>query len=194
MDSLKEELGIAQPSDWYSYATAFLCQKPTHCATELLALDMHPNYCGNYSITTAQIYKKGGSGLLSHRYGDSMHRLLAGVYPGHEWLEWKFTRVPVGFWDHEPNRLKFLSHFASSNNIASFEDWYNVTAEQLSLGGGAGLLSRYRNSMSAMLSNLFPAHNWQAWRFEKSPSSQPGDETTSITSNDFVNIHSGSVK
>jgi hypothetical protein len=121
------------------------------------------------SVTAQQVHNLGGAGLLSHQYEDSVWRLLTTVYPSHDWQEWRFTRVPVGFWDDPKGQHKFLSHVAKLHGIKSMSDWYRLTSDDVTSLGGAGLLSRYGNSMYEMLRQAYPSHVWQAWRFDKAP-------------------------
>jgi hypothetical protein len=50
-------------------------------------------------------------------------------------------------------------------NVHHVEDWYSVTANTLIINGGSGLLKRYNNSISDLLSNVYTRTNWQPWRF-----------------------------
>lgn len=50
-----------------------------------------------YSVDLESIRREGGGGLLAI-YNDSLFRLLQEVYPDHEWLPWKFKKLPSSIW------------------------------------------------------------------------------------------------
>src|SRR5690606_27838305 len=49
--------------------------------------------------------------------------------------------------------------------ISHWEDWYEVTKRQIGEKGGWGLLTRYNNSPSSLITSVFPWYPWQLWRF-----------------------------
>jgi hypothetical protein len=51
------------------------------------------------------------------------------VYPEHEWLPWRFSKVPNGFWDDIKNQRDFLDWAGKQLNYKNKEDWYKVTKE-----------------------------------------------------------------
>jgi hypothetical protein len=72
----------------------------------------------------------GGSSLLQGNYGGSLHLLLSNVYPDYEWLPWKFSQVPKGYWADLTNQRKFLDwvavQFNITNNHENREGWYKL--------------------------------------------------------------------
>lgn len=50
------------------------------------------------------------------------------------------------------------------------EDWYSITGEDIKKRGGAGLLHRYNNSLSALLASAYPSYSWKKWKFVHAPS------------------------
>jgi hypothetical protein len=84
-----------------------------------------------YKVTTSQIAKLGGSGLLYLRkngyaylqrtshYKASLSKALATVFPKVDWKAWRFGRSPRGFWDSTENRKRFLKHLTGEN----YGDW-----------------------------------------------------------------------
>lgn len=53
-----------------------------------------------YNVTSKQIRKCGGGGLLEC-FGNSPALMLTTLKPNHPWLPWKFNRVPNGFWENK---------------------------------------------------------------------------------------------
>src|SRR4051812_5974326 len=52
-----------------------------------------------YKLTSDIVVQNHGNGLIQ-RYNDSPSAALKEIYPDHDWLPWKFSIVPKGFWDN----------------------------------------------------------------------------------------------
>ena len=62
------------------------------------------------------------------RYYDNSHiKLITTVYSDYDWLLWKFSVVPEGFWKNENNVNKYMNWLSEQLKIKSIEGWYNVT-------------------------------------------------------------------
>jgi hypothetical protein len=74
------------------------------------------------------LYVLTGSGFLVHDYNDSLILALRTVYPEHEWLEWKFNRVPQNFWASLGNHIKWTQWAAQQLgiNVRSFVDLFAI--------------------------------------------------------------------
>ena len=72
--------------------------------------------------------KSGGVRLID-LYNGSLSKLLSSVYPEYDWLPWKFTVCPLGFWNDIANQRKFTEWVAKELNIKEMEDWYRVTTK-----------------------------------------------------------------
>ncbi len=68
----------------------------------------------------------GGSGLLKH-YKNSVVLLISSIYPEYEWLPWRFSHVPNGYWDDMKNQRNFMDWVAGKLNFKNREDWYKIT-------------------------------------------------------------------
>ncbi len=51
--------------------------------------------------------------------------------------------------------------------ITDPHDWYFVTTQQISIHGGAGLLSRYKGSLIHALQAIYPHIDWKTYRFSR---------------------------
>lgn len=49
------------------------------------------------------------------------------------------------------------------------EDWYHLTQTDVIKYGGTGLMAKYRNNISLMLSVIYPDHEWLPWKFSALP-------------------------
>src|SRR4051794_855917 len=60
-----------------------------------------------YNVTQDDIYKHGGSGMLSDYFSKSPSKALQAVHPEHKWIPWKFGQIVKGFWKNEDNHRQF---------------------------------------------------------------------------------------
>jgi hypothetical protein len=59
-----------------------------------------------------------------------------------------------------------LEWSASQLKVESWEDWYQVKAEDLIQLGGTALVSYYGNSPANLLMTVFPHYQWKPWLFK----------------------------
>jgi hypothetical protein len=78
-----------------------------------------------YKISQKDLRSLGNG--LSKKYHNSPSRLLAEVYPEHDWLPWKFDKCPQKYWDNVNNKRKFLDWAGKQLNVKEMGDWYKVT-------------------------------------------------------------------
>lgn len=64
-----------------------------------------------YRVTYSSVWDEGLKSLFDRFYKSSIRNAVAALYPEHEWLDWKFTQVPKGFWGVEDNQRRFLEWF-----------------------------------------------------------------------------------
>jgi hypothetical protein len=109
-----------------------------------------------YKVKLSDVQNNGGAGLLD-RYGNSLVKALASVYPEKDWLGWKFQQVPRGYWNDIGNQRKFFEEIAKELNVQNAEDWLKISATQVKDLGGSGLLSNhYNNSVVKALEAVYP--------------------------------------
>lgn len=118
-----------------------------------------------YNISADDIQKNGGGGLLQ-RYNNSVSKALQNVYPNHRWKLWMFKCSAVGHLEKKENREAFFQHLKEYYNCREMEDWYNITAEDIYKQGGQSLLVLYEDSVSRLLADIYPQHNWMVWKFK----------------------------
>jgi hypothetical protein len=90
-----------------------------------------------YQICREDIHNAGGGSFLSSKFGDSIYKLVASLYPNHTFLEWKFDRSPRSFWVSKANRKKFMDWVKQQLNISTPSMWYTVTSHQIAELGGS---------------------------------------------------------
>eukprot|EP01118_Nematostelium_gracile_P008337 TRINITY_DN2763_c0_g1_i1.p1 TRINITY_DN2763_c0_g1~~TRINITY_DN2763_c0_g1_i1.p1 ORF type:complete len:389 (+),score=75.72 TRINITY_DN2763_c0_g1_i1:90-1256(+) len=116
-----------------------------------------------YDVGVAQIRAKGGGGLL-RRYYNSPFLMITSVLKDHPWNRKDFNRKPKVFWDDQMQR-DFLGRLTKHLNIIKMEDWYTVSKFQIYQQGGGGLLRRYQNSPSKMITSIMTEHDWDIQNF-----------------------------
>lgn len=79
------------------------------------------------------------------------------------------TQLPQGFWENKENRKMALEWLAKRLRISHWEDWYEVTTQQIVASGCIALLAHYNNSPALMLQDLYPNHPWLPWKFNQVP-------------------------
>lgn len=114
-----------------------------------------------YSVTRRDFYENAGGALLHQIPGHSPLAALREYLPDEDWLEWRFARVPNGFWKERKNRHRFIDFLGDELGYRKTKDWYGLTRAKVRKHGGAALLSmHYHNSLLALLRDRFPNVAW----------------------------------
>jgi 5-hydroxyisourate hydrolase-like protein (transthyretin family) len=154
LESKANQFHIRELSDWYQVPL-----KVTKCPSFTIKCKDFPQFNGKKS---------------------SPPKLLAKLYPEYEWLPWKFEKCPKNYWDDVNNQKKFIDWAGKQLNIKEMTDWYNVTRKVTPRGfyfkikdltdvGGAGLMYKFKDSPSLLMSSIFPEYEWLPWRFSQVP-------------------------
>ena len=126
-----------------------------------------------YKITQNDFHTNYGCGLLS---SDSPYRLLKSIYPECEWLFWKFIRAPNNSWDSKENQLKYMGWLGEQLGYTKLDDWYNINHHVFKNNYGGGLISKYNNRPSKLLSSVYPEYEWLFWKFIRAPNEWDNEE------------------
>jgi hypothetical protein len=111
----------------------------------------------------------GGLGVLK-RHANSLRAALQHAYPGHDWKDWRFKRVPPGFWDSRENRQRFFLSLLPTPDERDLTPLYALSSDAIIEAGGGGLLANnYAGSVIRALQDTFPEHEWLEWRFATVP-------------------------
>jgi hypothetical protein len=124
-----------------------------------------------YSISTNEYRKKFGGKMIDSEFSGCLPSAVMATFPEHNWLPWKFSTTPKGFWADRKNRKQFFEWLSTEKlQISTMEAWYAVSSAVVSdLGGGSLLSSFYSDSLAEALIDIFPEHVWQPWRFDRAP-------------------------
>jgi hypothetical protein len=108
---------------------------------------------------------------LKNKYDNSLPLLLSTLHPNYDWLPWKFP-IPKSFWDDLENQQKFMNWASKELKIHEMADWNKVSTtvsslfcafspfQDLSAMGGRALLVKYGFSLTRLLKQVFPKHEW----------------------------------
>lgn len=119
-----------------------------------------------YSVSLEAVRNYGGHQLLSKYYQDSLIAALQDLYPQYDWEVWRFGKVPSNFWQDVDNQKRFWTLLGKKKGFKSFDDWYNISYEDIVQNGGATILKNYHsNSIAKALTAVYPEHTWDNWKF-----------------------------
>lgn len=113
---------------------------------------------GWYSVTREQIEANHGSNLLK-MFSGSPYLLVKDAYPEHDWKEWMFARVPLGFWRKKENRRRYLQWLGRRLGYRRARDWYRVRKEDFTQHYGGGLVASVHSYLN-LLQEEFPDLDW----------------------------------
>lgn len=114
-------------------------------------------------IKVYNIYERGGKGLLE-QYGNSLADALCALYPQYIWD--LCESHPKGYWQTMKNQKSFFDMVAQELGIIKQQDWYKLSAADISKRGGSSLMQHYyKNSLLAGLEQIYPEYMWHAWSF-----------------------------
>ena len=71
----------------------------------------------------------------------------------------RFSQVPVNYWKDKSNQLKALKELERKLGIKDLSDWYNMKTQDIRENGQM-LFRHHNDSISQMLSSLYPDFQW----------------------------------
>lgn len=163
-DEAADKLNLESLSDWYKGSNSLRTS-----LTSLIPVKME------------QVERIGGGALLRHYYNDSLSNALSICYPEYNWMHWKFSKVPQGFWSNIENQKIFFKWISSiqtadySQQHLSTEDkeqlFYYLSQKEVHDHGASSLLKhQFGGSIRRAITSLFPEVNWKMWKFGNAPS------------------------
>lgn len=123
-----------------------------------------------YSVTYDDFLANHGKALLN-KFDYSPYQILKHVFPQFEFLPWKFSRAPRGFWEKKENQLAYMKWLAKElkREEGIPEQWYTVSRSDFVANFGTGLLNKFNGSHTEALMTLYPDASWAPWRFNSTP-------------------------
>lgn len=96
-----------------------------------------------YDVVLADFIHYFGNGYMQ-RF-NTPYQALQFAYPDHEWLPWRFERVPQGFWEDREQVNRFMQWLGTQLGVQHASDWNSINCTQIAkIPGGHGLLIKYR--------------------------------------------------
>lgn len=121
-----------------------------------------------YAVQASEIWKRGGYKLLD-LHGHSLANALSNIFPEYRWQLWRFKSVPKDFWQSVENQREFFACLGEEMSIKQTEDWRFVTADEIRVKGGGGLLDHYNGILPEMLAAVFPEVDWSSFALPGGP-------------------------
>ena len=121
-----------------------------------------------YRLRVRDIEEHNGRTLLSGFYHDSFRSAVGELYPGQKWLEWKFDKVPNGFWKDRKNRCAYMRWLGEQLGFKTNEDWYGLKISHFRKHSGRGFFHEMKSPLNA-LNDFKPKVNWLPWRVNNVP-------------------------
>jgi hypothetical protein len=82
--------------------------------------------------------------------------MLQYVYPEFNWKPWKFHQVPKGYWNALTRQRHAVNELGKLLNITEYQQWFQVTSEQVAAMGFGSLLQLYSGSIQALVRSVLP--------------------------------------
>lgn len=102
-----------------------------------------------YSVTMDDFRANDGR-LLMKFYNQSPVAAVKDCFPEHTWNEWMFARVPVGFWDKQANRKRYLGWLGKKLKVKRPQDWHRVARGDFVRNCGGGLLAQFHSHLKVL--------------------------------------------
>lgn len=118
-----------------------------------------------YGLKLSDVEENHGA-MLAHKYRDSVSALVIDLVPRRRWCEWKFGRVPTGFWDCPENRRRYVRWLGKRLGYRRRKDWHRLRRRHFQNHYGGSLAGMYR-SAADLLEECFPDWDWTSYRRQR---------------------------
>ena len=81
------------------------------------------------------------------------------LIPRQNWHEWKFSRVPIGFWDHAENRHRYFRWLGRQFGFRKSQDWYRIDCKSIIAHRGTAILKQFP-SLYELMHDFLPGLDW----------------------------------
>lgn len=117
-----------------------------------------------YHINTKIVHEFGGGGLLIKYYEGSAIKLVKHIVSA-DLKDWLFDTAPQGYWNNIYNVRLYLNWLYLMKGFTNIDDWYNIRTLDFLNNKGNGLLDKYENNISYILTEAYPDITWYPWLF-----------------------------
>jgi len=114
-----------------------------------------------YNVTTEDIIKHGGEGIITAFYSCSPTTALKAIYPKHNWMLWRFKKVPNGYWQavmkDSKQQKEIMDWLGNEHSVKCLKDWYRISIFQIR----KWLPIRSSGALCQLLERVYPQHKWE---------------------------------
>jgi hypothetical protein len=122
-----------------------------------------------YQLSNRELAMHGGGGGLNSRFNGSPLQMLRYFYPENDWLEFRFSSAPKGYWDSPDSLVRYMYWLGEVLEFNNMEDWYKVTQADFANNHGNAPITYHDSSPSAVVMAAFPEYDWLPWKFSTAP-------------------------
>ncbi|MHB1033206.1 MAG: hypothetical protein ACYC35_21330 [Pirellulales bacterium] len=115
-----------------------------------------------YGVKARDFVRNYGRELLKG-YRGSPAAVVVETIPRRQWHEWRFTRVPPGFWHRAENRLRYVQWLGKRLGFRQAEDWRRLHHKDFRRNYGGTLMCVYRSRWD-LLEECLPELDGQSCR------------------------------
>lgn len=116
-----------------------------------------------YAVTVNDFKAHRGRQFLK-LYRNSPLAAVKHLYPDHDWQEWRFARVPFGYWRKAKNRRRYIQWLGEQLGIKKQADWRQVRRSDFLRLCGGGLLETLHASYFDLLAECVRGIRWDRER------------------------------
>ena len=126
---------------------------------------------GLYQLKKETLFELNIDGI-TNIYSESPTRIVTNILPEYDWYIWKFQMTPMGFWNDDSNKIKYLKWFEMQMGIKKPEDWYSISINDLYDNYGRTLIVTYFSlSVGKIVKFLYPNLELNYTSFIRTPPS-----------------------
>ncbi len=115
-----------------------------------------------YDLTRKDFDKHNGKQFIKF-YDGSPLAAVKDCIPRKLWDEWRFARVPRGFWNDAANRRRYIKWLGKRMGFKKPADWLQIRRDDLRDNYGGGLVAMYGSYLD-LLADCLPDIDWQKVR------------------------------
>jgi hypothetical protein len=117
-----------------------------------------------YNVTHPSLRKIGFRWALYNSYGNGIYEMLKTIYPEHQWVPWRFAKLPTSVVRNPLFEKEALRYIEKERKLSKPEDWYRVTDESMKELGVFYLISK-SGGLFEVLKKHRPEFRWQEEQF-----------------------------
>eukprot|EP01122_Echinamoeba_exundans_P013866 TRINITY_DN6123_c0_g1_i2.p1 TRINITY_DN6123_c0_g1~~TRINITY_DN6123_c0_g1_i2.p1 ORF type:complete len:408 (-),score=47.96 TRINITY_DN6123_c0_g1_i2:418-1641(-) len=120
-----------------------------------------------YRVELKSVAAQSLPSFFGAQYSWSLPAALKAAFPEHEFLDWKFEKLPVNYWDSSQNQQRYIQWLGKELGIQRLEQWYSVP----SYVALESFTEPFGRSLPRALMSLYPHHSWDDSKFIRTGSS-----------------------